>query len=216
MDQINIEFNVLKKLLGDIDHPIIFDVGANDGEFTQRCLAEYEKCQVFAFEPNPDRLIFSIDDLRLKAFNCGLSSKPESNILYVNGEHHGHSAYHIRPHFNMSEVRELACVSVSLDQFAKEHNIDRIDYLKIDTEGHEMPILSGCRDLLSRAVIKSGQFEYGGTWFENNISIKSAIDFFTQLNYEVLREVPVGSNELHRVDFLEDDYHFNNFYFRHI
>lgn len=216
MNQINIEFNVLKKLLGSIDNPIIIDVGANDGEFTRSCLAEFEKCKVFAFEPNPDRLIFGINDLRLQAFNFGLSSKAESNILYINGEHHGHSAYHIRPHFNMYEVKVLECESISLDQFAKEHNIDRIDYIKIDTEGHEMPILSGCRDLLSKAVIKFGQFEYGGTWLEKNISLKSAIDFFTQLNYEVLQEAPVGSSMLHKMVSYEDDYSFNNFYFRRL
>ena len=42
----------------------------------------------------------------------------------------------------------------SLDCFCKDQNIDRIDVLKIDTEGHELEVLKGAVNLLSSRKIR--------------------------------------------------------------
>jgi len=38
----------------------------------------------------------------------------------------------------------------TLDLFAARHNIDRLDFIKIDVDGHELPVLRGGLGLLTR------------------------------------------------------------------
>ena len=49
------------------------------------------------------------------------------------------------------------------------NNIKYIDFLKIDTEGYELNVLQGFDDCLEN--IKIIQFEYGGTFLDNNIKL---------------------------------------------
>ena len=44
---------ILPKLL-DRDHPVIFDVGANMGNFTNLILQRFPNAQIHAFEPHPN------------------------------------------------------------------------------------------------------------------------------------------------------------------
>jgi|UniRef100_A0A6C0D1P3 FkbM family methyltransferase len=50
-----------------------------------------------------------------------------------------------------------------------QKNIKFIDFLKIDTEGYELNVLQGFEDFLEN--IKIIQFEYGGTFLDNNIKL---------------------------------------------
>jgi hypothetical protein len=52
---------------------------------------------------------------------------------------------------------------VTLDEFCRQRAIAAIDLLKIDTEGYEVPVLEGARDLLKsgsiRAVLAECEFQ---------------------------------------------------------
>jgi FkbM family methyltransferase len=50
-----------------------------------------------------------------------------------------------------------------------DNNIQNIDFLKIDTEGYELEVLQGFDDFLEN--IKIIQFEYGGTFLDNNTKL---------------------------------------------
>jgi hypothetical protein len=49
----------------------------------------------------------------------------------------------------------------TVDKFCKEKGVDRIDLLKIDTEGCELQVLKGAQEMLSGGYIKVIQFEFG-------------------------------------------------------
>lgn len=55
------------------------------------------------------------------------------------------------------------------------NNIKNIDFLKIDTEGFELNVLQGFEDLLEN--IKIIQFEYGGTYLDNNTKLIDVINY---------------------------------------
>jgi hypothetical protein len=42
---------------------------------------------------------------------------------------------------------------VTLDQFCAEHQIDRIDLLKVDAQGFELRVLNGARQLIERVAV---------------------------------------------------------------
>ena len=130
------------------NHPIdtIFDVGANVGVFTLTCLKLFQPKSVYAFEPVP--LTFQClekNTLQLpevKAFNLGLSNFTGKSYMEFDPDNSA-----------LSKVRGSDGVEVNLttlQNFVKEHNIEKIDLLKIDVESHEHLVLEGCGDFLSK------------------------------------------------------------------
>ena len=58
------------------------------------------------------------------------------------------------------------------------NNIKKIDFLKIDTEGYELNVLKGFGDFIKNVELI--QFEYGGTFLDNNIKLIDVIDYLEQ------------------------------------
>ena len=134
---------------------VIFHVGAYNGEpFLSACLEE-PSLQVFAFEPQPtmckgirkrsrgcDRyhLINSAVSItegkaefrvRKSLTCCGLSKLVEIGVEQL-------------PEVNrkkMIHVKNLQVSTVRLDTVIKQYNVECIDFLKVDTEGHDMLVL---------------------------------------------------------------------------
>jgi FkbM family methyltransferase len=62
-----------------------------------------------------------------------------------------------------------------------DNNIQNIDFLKIDTEGYELNVLQGFDNLLEN--IKIIQFEYGGTFLDNNTKLIDVINYLENKNF---------------------------------
>ena len=65
--------------------------------------------------------------------------------------------------------------------YAINKNIKNIDFLKIDTEGYELNVLQGFEDFLEN--IKIIQFEYGGTFLDNNTKLIEVIRYLEQKGF---------------------------------
>ena len=61
------------------------------------------------------------------------------------------------------------------------NNIKNIDFLKIDTEGYELNVLQGFEDFLENVNII--QFEYGGTFLDNNTKLIDVINYLQQKGF---------------------------------
>jgi FkbM family methyltransferase len=123
------------------------DVGANIGYLTLFfCHRVGAQGQVFAFEPEPDNfreLVRSIEHNHIKwctplNLAVGASDGPASLTFGLNG--------YIRP----DRAGEPNCCMVSLDSFAAQRAIPRIDFVKIDVEGFEADVLLGMSKILER------------------------------------------------------------------
>ena len=62
-----------------------------------------------------------------------------------------------------------------------DKNIKDIDFLKIDTEGYELHVLQGFEDYLEN--VKIIQFEYGGTFLDNNQKLIDVINYLEQKGF---------------------------------
>ncbi|HZU51376.1 MAG TPA: FkbM family methyltransferase [Sphingomicrobium sp.] len=178
--------------------PIIFDVGANVGEFSELCCATFHEPDVYAFEPS--LATFDILNNNLARANAnvsthrlGFSDEPRDAQLYSSEPGSTIASVHqlerpIRPfHDRFTEIIKLA----TIDDFCRERGIDRIDYLKLDIEGHEYHALVGAHGLLSAGAIRFIQFEFG----ENNVSSRTYLNDFIKLlgdRYDFYRIVPGG------------------------
>jgi len=153
------EADVLRALGPALD--VVFDVGANVGEWTRAALDGGAK-SVHAFEISPttaDELERRYaDDRRVTVNRFGLSDEAGTVALRHFPEFPKLSTTTDYPWEVESTTIEVP-VRVG-DDYLKETGIDRIDYLKVDVEGADEQVLRGFRDAFTRGAIGAVQFEY--------------------------------------------------------
>ena len=90
--------------------------------------------------------------------------------------------------------------------YAINNNIKNIDFLKIDTEGYEFNVLKGFDDYLEN--VKIIQFEYGGTFLDNNQKLIDVINYLKQRGfYKFSYLTPYGTE---RIKDFTDHYQYCN------
>jgi FkbM family methyltransferase len=173
--QTNGEWRFLKKSI-EIGDGIIFDVGANRGEWAMQAMAFHSRARLHCFEPGGTafrELTSALGD-RVQAHNVAVSSEPGTVVLHATGDSEQSSLFSRR---QFGETKSESVEAVTIDQVCEREGIETIALLKIDTEGNELAVLQGAVETLPR--IKAIQFEYGGTAVDARIYLR---DFFDLLN----------------------------------
>jgi FkbM family methyltransferase len=141
---------------------VVFDVGANTGDWSVLARATMPDSQVHAFEIVESTFMALAERMAgapgVVLNQCGLSDHSGSvtmHVFDVSAKFSSHVAYPHGPH------REVRCPVKRGDEYAREKGIERIDLLKIDVEGAEHLVLSGFGTLLDAGDISVIQFEYG-------------------------------------------------------
>jgi FkbM family methyltransferase len=128
----------------------ILEAGANDGADTIR-LSAFIKSNIYAFEPVPHlfrQLTVNTAGLpNVVIFNYALADKSGQFPMYISsGESDGSSSL-LKPaeHLNMNpEVTfdQIAYVNtVTLDEWAQDNGIEKIDFMWLDMQGAEFAML---------------------------------------------------------------------------
>jgi FkbM family methyltransferase len=187
--------------------PIIFDVGANVGDWSLVAAKHFSLASIFAFELDPDtaavceRHCAMISGHRTLAF--GLSDHRGSIDFYSLGDC-----------ASGSSIERLNSAGASVkhgqitrgDAFCQEYGVDHIDLMKIDSEGHDLAVLRGFSDLLKVGGILCIQFEYGITSLSAKIMLRDFYDFLEPLGYSIGRLYRDGV-EFKSYDHVEDEGH---------
>ena len=183
-------------------HPVIFDVGANTGEYSQVVKEFLPHSQLYSFEPcEPTASTFEERTANLSGVSfhrLGFSDSDGSATIY-SYDLEGESAPVLaslemrRPtqhgHIEVAAATEIKISTI--DNFCAEHGVEQIDLLKLDIEGHELKALQGARQLLDEGRIDVIQFEFGPA---NLYSRSNFFDFWEMLSpqYEIFRLLPAG------------------------
>jgi FkbM family methyltransferase len=176
---------------------IVLDVGANAGQYSELVRGLAPAAVVHAFEPHP----VSFAELARLASRIGVTAHPvalgetdgEIDIYdYADDAGSQHASVHREViedvHKRPSASWKAHCKT--LDTVAAELALTRIGLLKIDTEGHELPVLKGARGLIEANAIDVIQFEFNEMNVISRVFMK---DFFTLLpNYRIYRLLPDG------------------------
>ena len=159
----------------EIGDGIVFDVGANRGEWAEQAMAFHPRACLHCFEPGESafRELSAVLGDRVQAHNVAVSSEAGTVVLHT-AEDPEQSSLFSRRHFG--DVGSETVQAVTIDQICKREGIEEIALLKIDTEGNELAVLQGAVETLPR--IKTIQFEYGGTAVDARIYLR---DFFDLL-----------------------------------
>ena len=90
------------------------------------------------------------------------------------------------------KVNEIVVSIETLDGFISKNKIDKINYLKIDTEGSEFNILMGAKNSIEKNLIDIIQFEYGGCYLDGQKQLKDIYNYLTSNHYLIFRIIPNG------------------------
>ncbi|MCF8307104.1 MAG: FkbM family methyltransferase [Ignavibacteriales bacterium] len=190
----NLIEKIYPKLLSS-RNPVIFDVGANKGDFAAKLFEQFITSQYHAFEPHPEtfsKLISNTTGTKILCHNLALSDTKGELILYdradINGSPHASLHKEVISHIHKKNVTETKVKVETLDEFCIANLIPAIDILKIDTEGNELRVLEGAKNMLSEKKVVCIQFEFN----EMNIISKTFMRDIRKVltGYELYRLLP--------------------------
>lgn len=186
------ELYLIQKIIRTGD--IVFDVGANKGDWTHCVLEHTVPAQIYAFEPLPmiaQEFTKNVTDERVQLLELALSNKKiDSYFFYYQYENGVLSSLYKRNRveklFGLS-ADEICVKTTTLNEFCRDRAIERINFLKIDTEGSELDILKGASDLLKEQKIDYIQFEYGQTYTDSRTTLKEIVRFLISFGYSIFK-----------------------------
>ncbi len=177
---------------------VLFDVGANVGDWTVRMLADLgEACTIYQFEPTrecqavlkgqarPNVILvpFAVGDTDGEAEIYSIAGvKAKSASLYARGD----TCFEDRQY-----VKERIAIT-TIDGFMEQHQIERVDFMKMDIEGHELCALKGSVKALKRGAIAALTFEFGTGNINSRTFFRDFWDCLIPLGYRIFRICPGG------------------------
>ncbi len=177
---------------------VLFDVGANVGDWTVQMLASLDdSCTIYQFEPTkecrevlkgqarPNVILvpFAVGDIDGKAEIYSIAGvKAKSASLYARGD----TCFEDRKY-----VKERIEIT-TIDGFMERHKIDRVDFMKMDIEGHELCALKGAVKALEHGAITALTFEFGTGNINSRTFFRDFWDCLVPLGYRILRICPGG------------------------
>jgi FkbM family methyltransferase len=198
---------------------IVFDVGANVGEWANKALSISPSVSLHCFEPSHSTYTKLLDNHFSSNVICnhfGLSSSAHQAELYIFEEGSGKNSLYQRrgledgwnlPTQTRSERIELR----TLDDYCSEKGITQIDFLKVDIEGHELELFQGAQNMLKNKRIKLIQFEYGGCNIDANVLLKDFFEFFSDYpNYRFYKIHPDSLRFVKRYDQRLENFQYQN------
>ncbi len=177
------EYTILENIIEAAEEPVvIFDVGANKGDYTRQVLKIAEQLnknvEVHLFEPqkyNIEILHRSFSHLNNIIINdFGLSNNDETLTIFSDSSGSELASIYEREFFKEQgfSLSKEAARMVPVEDYIKEKSLEKIHLMKIDVEGHELEVVKGIRELLDSRIIKSIQFEYGGTYVDAGTKLR--------------------------------------------
>lgn len=198
--------NYINEKLKNKNQIVIFDVGANTGEYSLKVNNIFnDKAIIYAFEPSSftfDQLLKRANNFpKIRAYKVGMGKEESTLQLYSSGQGSTTSSVYnlkfIKKEFS-EEFTETIEVT-TIDSFCEKNGIKFIDLLKIDIEGHELLALKGAKRLIDSSSVNFIQFEFGKCDIDAKVFFR---DFYEILSpkFKLYRIVSDGLFEIKKYD----------------
>lgn len=150
--------------------PVIFDIGANEGQSIERYLNTFVSPKIYAFEPNEDafQILFEkySKNKNIVLNNFAIGEKKGNKYLNYTIKSGNSSLFKLNMNSNWIKNKALnfdvkpknyvnkikKTKMFSLDSYIKKEKINSIDLLKIDTQGYELNVLIGSKNSLKKKI----------------------------------------------------------------
>jgi len=186
----------------------VFDIGANQGEYSQAVLKIFPKAKIFAFEPSSASFSFLserfFNSANVQTIQLAFGARKESGLLWFDKPGSGMASLTKRrlEHFG---INFEGCENVNidtLDNWCRENQVFP-DLLKLDVEGHELDVLKGAQNSIRKVQVI--QFEFGGCNIDTRTYFQDFWYLFDSLGFALYRITPTGLTAI-EVYSEEDEY----------
>lgn len=135
---------------------IMFDIGASTGVYAFEYLKQHPKSIIYCFEPNVKTFKklqqHTKNDMRISIYNVAVSDTVGKSTFYEANYINSSSLLPFTKHTQKwktpnPSIPKLETINtydvdcIRLDDFIKQNDIEHIDYLKIDTQGHDLNVI---------------------------------------------------------------------------
>jgi FkbM family methyltransferase len=157
--------------------PVCIDVGSAGG-FHPRLEAIRSDVDIIGFEADPDECtrLNAVANHGERHINAAIGRENEKIILELHNKRKTSSCYktdmnrvyHFYDAERYAPDGEISFTTRSLDAICDSEGINRIDYIKVDVEGHELAVLEGCTRtfLLAEIEVYFHPFRKGSCFFD--------------------------------------------------
>lgn len=173
-----------------LDNPLIFDVGANDGRSVKKFKKIFPNSIIHCFEP--DNRVYKIlfenysnnKTIKLNHYGMGRKNEYLEFNSYIDT---GKSSFYklkldtefLKYKADVMRVDQREFLDSTyqkeiktIDSYCEENQIDKINFLKIDTQGFEENIIYGANDMIKSNLIDVIQLELiFSSIYEKNLNI---------------------------------------------
>ncbi len=164
----------IKKLLGDIENPVILEIGANDGSDSLDFCNTFKDIQLYCFEPDPraielfeKRFAKSEFAKNIKLYQLAISDQDGEISFWMSnsdknspvGENWNKSGsikqptYHLIQHPWCKFDRKINVKTLKLDSWIKGKDIPLIHFAWIDVQGAEKNLIDGGINTINEKVM---------------------------------------------------------------
>jgi len=210
--------------------PSMLDIGANTGIYSAILEDLVGSENLYLFEPIP--YLHQYLKRRFKKahiFDCALSDSEGKKVIqvpYIDGKRYDtRSTFNIHIEPNQTGFDEIEVQLMPLDRIAEKIPFDSIGFIKIDVEGHELQVLNGAIETVTRfkplmlVEIESRHHQFPITrifsWFEE-IGYKGY--YLKPETFELLETVQFDADRDQNLEYLKLGniiHYLNNFFFIH-
>jgi FkbM family methyltransferase len=196
-EMISGEEQFVKYYISKMKKGIIFDVGANVGNYSKSVRKSNQNVQIYSFEPHPvtfQKLFKNMMDMDIKTFNVGVGSAEGTLKLYDyvdnDGSTHASLYKEVIETIHKGKAVGHEVKIITLETLANKYEIERVHLLKIDAEGHEMEVLKGFERFIRGNKVDLIHFEFNEMNIASRVFFKDFWEFLS--NYDFYRMLPDG------------------------
>lgn len=206
---INGEFMVVDYLAGKCE--TFADVGANVGIWASRFLDGNPNSKGFLFEPSLQcqsalRSLFT--NRNIEFFECGLADFV-GEAAFTEQEDYGQLSSLADVYVGTGAAKTRSVPISTLDQEFYETGAN-LDYVKIDAEGMDFPVVLGAKRLLEAGRIRFLQFEYNSNWIQSGASLSRMNALLERYGFQTFLIRPDGLYKLN-YEYWDEFFAYSNF-----
>lgn len=208
----NGEYQFLQEHVSKTPGAIIFDVGANKGEWARLALQINPSAIIHCFEPvssSYSKLLQNNFSSNVICNNFGLDYEAKTVNINIFGDGSEVNSLYFRHDVTIKSTEQIRLENL-LD-YCSYNSIDHIDYLKIDVEGNEYNVIKGAAEMLQNEQIKIIQFEYGEAYIGARHLLLDIFNLVRNFNYTLYKIMPNGVRKITDYDRLLENFQNANY-----
>ena len=175
--------------------PVVFDVGANVGNWSKLFLDQRPDAKLFLFEPASacQAAIAGLHLSNARLIGAAVGRTKGTARLHTCDPTAEIASLYARRNSPELKFSSMEVPVVRLDDVIEELQIETVDFLKMDIEGAEIDALHGAMVSLRAGTIRALSFEFGLNNIESRTFFRDFWDLLVPFGFSIFRIAPGGN-----------------------